>query len=173
MSTVLPNVLNHFNVYNDAEKLIGLNAEVELPELTMINDTLNGSGVLGEIEEPVIGQYESMATTLKWTVLSEEYFSLIDSTKPVQLTLRGAVQCTDKETGRTKFEKLKIVLRGKAKSVNLGTAEKGKKMEAEMEIETVYIKVVINDKTLFELDKLNFKYVINGEDKFEPIRACI
>ena len=30
---ILPEVINHYNIYNDAKRLIGVSGEVELPEL--------------------------------------------------------------------------------------------------------------------------------------------
>ena len=52
MSIIIPEVLNHYNVYDDrANKLIGVSGEIELPELEALNDTVEGAGVLGEIEE--------------------------------------------------------------------------------------------------------------------------
>lgn len=173
MSLQLPEVLNSFNLYNETEKLIGLTGEVELPELTMINDTLTGSGIMGEIEDPVTGQFESATMTFKWSCLHKDYFKLVNTTKPSQLTLRGSLQCLDTDTGYTDYYPVKIVVRGKAKTIKLGTAEKGKKMECETEIEVMYIKVVVNNETLLELDKLNFRYVLNGQDMLEKIRAQI
>ena len=173
MSLQLPEVLNHFNLYNETEKLIGLTGEVELPEFTMINDSLDGSGVLGEIEDPVTGQFESASMKFKWSCLHKDYFKLINTTRPSQLTLRASLQCIDTGTGYTDYYPCKIVVRGKAKTVNLGSAEKGKKMECETEIEVMYIKVVVANKTLFELDKLNFVYVLNGVDMLEKIRAQV
>jgi hypothetical protein len=169
----LPEVLNTFNLYSDAEKLIGQDGEITLPELTMINDTLNGSGVLGEIEDPVTGQFESAQVGIKWTCLNHAYFTLMNTTKPVTLTLRASIQCMDKDTGFTDYYPCKIVVRGKAKTINLGKAEKGKKMECETEMEVIYIKVVLDGETLLELDKLNFKYILNGEDMLQKIRGQI
>ena len=169
----LPEVLNHFNLYNEAEKMIGQDGEIELPELSMINDTLSGSGVLGEIEDPVTGQFESASIKIKWACLHRDYFKLVNTSKPVQLTLRASLQCMDTETGYTDYYPCKIVTRGKAKTINLGSMEKGKKMECETEIEIVYIKVVVDKETLLELDKLNFVYVLNNEDMLEKIRAQI
>ena len=68
---------------------------------------------------------------------------------------------------------MRIVVRGKAKKMSLGKAEPGKKMECETEIEIMYIKVELNKEVLMELDKLNFKYVLNGVDMMEKIRAQI
>lgn len=169
---VIPEVLNHFNVYNDlAKKLIGISGELELPEMEAITDTLEGSGVLGEIEDPVTGQFSSMKMKIPFAVLYEDMFSIMNTTKPPQLTLRASMQCMDPSTGETGYYPVKIVVRGKASTSNMGKVVKGKKMEPEVELEILYIKIQINNKTVLELDKLNFKYVLNGVDMLAKIRS--
>lgn len=168
---ILPEVLNHFNIYDDrAQKLIGVSGEIELPDLEAITDTLEGAGVLGEIEDPVTGQFTSAKIKIPFAVLYESYFSILDTTTPPQLTLRASMQCMDPTTGATDYYPIKIVLRGKATKSTLGKVVKGKKMEAEAEIEILYIKIQINDFVVLELDKLNFKFVLNGKDMLEKIR---
>ena len=79
---VLPEVLNNFNIYDDkAKKLIGVSGEVELPELEAITDTLEGCGVLGEIEDPVTGQFSSATIKIPFAVLYESLFSILNTTK--------------------------------------------------------------------------------------------
>ena len=169
---VIPEVLNHFNVYNDsAKKLIGISGELELPEMEAITDTLEGSGVLGEIEDPVTGQFSSMKMKIPFAVLYEDMFSIMNTTKPPQLTLRASMQCMDPSTGETGYYPVKIVVRGKASTSIMGKVVKGKKMEPEVELEILYIKIQINNKTVLELDKLNFKYVLNGVDMLAKIRS--
>lgn len=169
---VIPEVLNHFNVYNDsAKKLIGISGELELPEMEAITDTLEGSGVLGEIEDPVTGQFSSMKIKIPFAVLYEDMFSIMNTTSPPQLTLRASMQCMDPSTGETGYYPVKIVVRGKASTSNMGKVVKGKKMEPEVELEILYIKIQINNKTVLELDKLNFKYVLNGVDMLAKIRS--
>lgn len=169
---VIPEVLNHFNVYNDsAKRLIGISGELELPEMEAITDTLEGSGVLGEIEDPVTGQFSSMKMKIPFAVLYEDMFSIMNTTKPPQLTLRASMQCMDPSTGETGYYPVKIVVRGKASTSNMGKVVKGKKMEPEVELEILYIKIQINNKTVLELDKLNFKYVLNGVDMLAKIRS--
>ncbi|HCI73521.1 MAG TPA: phage tail protein [Lachnospiraceae bacterium] len=171
---MLPEVLNHFNIYSDAVgKLIGQDADIELPELKMLTETIGGAGVLGEFEDSVTGQYESAQMKIKWTCLHKNFFSLMNTTQPSMLTLRGSVQMMDTGTGCTDYYPVKIVVKGKAKTVNLGKFEKGKKMECETEIEILYIKILVDKETLFELDKLNFKFVLNGEDMLRKIRSQV
>ncbi len=169
---VLPEVLNNFNIYNDkAKKLIGVSGEVELPELEAITDTLEGCGVLGEIEDPVTGQFSSATIKIPFAVLYESLFSILNTTKPPQLTLRASMQCMDPSTGETDYYPVKIVVRGKAKTTTMGKVVKGKKMEAEVEMEILYIKVQINNKTAIELDKLNSVFILNGTDMLAKIRS--
>ena len=98
-------------------------------------------------------------------------FSTMTTTKPPQLTLRASMQCMDPSTGETGYYPVKIVVRGKASTSNMGKVVKGKKMEPEVELEILYIKIQINNKTVLELDKLNFKYVLNGVDMLAKIRS--
>ncbi len=173
MKTVIPEVINHFNIYNEAQKVIGISGEVELPKMEAITDTIEGAGVLGEIEDPVTGQFSSMQIKIPFSVLYDSTFNLMDTTKPPQLTLRGSMQCMDPSTGATDYYPIKIVIRGKAKNSTLGKVVKGKKMEPEIELEVLYIKVMINNKTVMELDKLNFKFVLNGKDMLAKIRKQV
>ena len=170
-SNILPEVINHFNIYDDsANKLVGVSGEVELPELEAITDTLEGSGVLGEIEDPVTGQFSSMTIKIPFAVLYEDMFKIVNTTNPPQLTLRGSEQCMDPSTGATDYYPIKIVLRGKAKTTSLGTLAKGTKGEPEVEMEVLYIKITVNEVTVIELDKLNYVFVLNDVDMLEKIR---
>ena len=168
---VIPEVLNHYNVYNDAaKKLIGISGEIELGDLEAITDTIEGAGVLGEIEDPVTGQFSSLKIKIPFSVLYEDLFSLMNTTKPPQLTLRASMQCMDPTTGETGYYPVKIVVRGKASKTGLGKVTKGKKGEPQIELEILYIKIMINNKTTLELDKLNFKFVLNGVDMLKKVR---
>jgi len=173
-NNIIPELLNHYNVYNDAaKKLIGISGEIELPDFEAMTDTIEGAGVLGEIEDPVTGQFSSMKMTIPFAVLYEDLFSLMNTTTPPQLTLRASMQCMDPTTGETGYYPVKIVVRGKASKTALGKVTKGKKGEPSIELELMYIMIQINNKTTVELDKLNFRFILNGVDLLEKIRSQI
>jgi len=90
MAAVLPEVLNHYNVYNEGQVLIGISGEVELPDFEAITDTIEGSGIIGTLEEPVTGQFDSMQIKIPFSVLYEDLFAILDTTTPPTLTLRGS-----------------------------------------------------------------------------------
>lgn len=169
---IIPEVMNNYNVYDDrARKMIGISGEVELPELEAITDTVEAAGILGEVEDPVTGQFASTKIKIPFSNLYEDIFNLMDTTNPPQLTLRGSMQVMNSATGGTDYVPVKIVVRGKATTSSLGKLVKGKKGEPEIELEILYIKVMINNKTTLELDKLNFVFVVNGKDMLAKVRS--
>jgi P2 family phage contractile tail tube protein len=171
---VIPEVLNHYNVYDEnAKKLIGVSGEIELGELEAITDTIEGAGIIGEIEDPVTGQFSSLKIKIPFSVLYEDIFKLMNTTKPPMLVLRSSMQCMDPTTGETGYYPVRIAVRGKASNTNLGKITKGKKGEPEIELEVLYIKISINNKITFELDKLNFKFKLNGVDMLAKIRKQV
>ena len=168
----IPELLNNYNVYNDAaKKLIGVSGEVELPDFEAITETLEGAGVMGEIEDAATGQFAAMSIKIPFSVLYEDMFTLVNPAKGTQVTLRGSMQVMDPTTAATDYQPVKVVIRGKCKKHSSGKIVKGKKMDASVELEILYIKIEVNNKSVIELDKLNFKYCVNGEDLLKKIRS--
>lgn len=172
IGNMVPELINAYNVYLSG-RLLGVSGEVELPELEALTETIEAAGVLGEIEAPATGHFGSTKTKIPFAILHEDVFKLVDTTKALELTLRGSEQFQDKRTGNTEDIPVKIVLRGKATTSTLGTLAKGKKGEPEIEIESFYIKVEVNGSVVLELDKLNFKFVVDGKDLMAKIRKNI
>lgn len=169
---IIPEVINNYNIYDDkARKMIGISGEVELPELEAITDTVEAAGILGEVENPVTGQFASAKIKIPFSNLYEDIFNLMDTTNPPQLTLRGSMQVMNSATGGTDYVPVKIVVRGKATTSSLGKFVKGKKGEPEIELEILYLKVMINNKTTLELDKLNSVFAVNGKDMLAKVRS--
>ena len=100
MASIIPEVLNHFNIYNGANALVGVSGEVELPELEAITDTVEGTGVLGEIEDPVTGQFSSATIKIPFAVLYSDMFSIVNTTEPPLLTLRGSMHGSKDRSNR-------------------------------------------------------------------------
>lgn len=170
----LPEVINNFNVYDDsAKRLIGISGEVELPNFEAMTETLSGSGILGEYDDPVTGHFSSMTLKIPFSNLWINLYDLMNTTRPPQLTLRGSMQVTDTDTNITDYQPVKIVLRGKCKTTESGKVDAGKKMESSVEMEIAYIRIQVAGVDLVELDKLNFKFLLNGVDMMAKIRSQI
>lgn len=168
----VPEGVNEYNVYQDGNKMIGLTAEVTLPEINQKTATVEGPGIKGEIDSPTIGQFESMEMSLKFRTLYSSATDLMNPTKTQNLTLRAAQQVYDRSGGYA-FKSLRIVVAGRTKKYNPGTVKRGESMDAEVTLELTYIKIEVDGETIVEIDKLNDKYIVHGEDLLAAINAMI
>jgi P2 family phage contractile tail tube protein len=160
-----------YRVYNDAKDLLGT-ADVQLPDLQSLSETVKGAGIAGEIDVPTMGMYASMQMSINWTTMNANLFFL---SKPMahQLTLRGAVQVYDAGAGTFSTVAQKVVVKAVPKKTSLGKLDTGAKQESGSEFEISYIKVWIDEKEVFELDKYNFICVIDGEDVLADTRKAL
>lgn len=168
---MIPSLINNYNVYNGANKLVGVSGETELPDFSSMTETLEGVGIGGEIDDVVTGQFESMSITIPFSNLYRSMAEIANVNDSVLLTLRGSEQVLDNATGATRFTPVRIVIRGKAKDINPGSFQKGKKMEGSVELEILYIKIEFDGEPQIELDKLNFIYKVLGRDLLAQVRA--
>ena len=89
----VPEKLINFKVYQDGNDLVGI-ADVQLPSLDAMTETVKGAGIAGEFDSPVLGHFGSMETVLNWRTLEKRNIMLAMQTG-VNLDLRGAQQIYD------------------------------------------------------------------------------
>ena len=121
----IPSKINAFNVYKDGPKetstvLVGLSDEVALPDFGSLTETLSGPGILGEIDDPTLGHFQSMEMEIPFRTMDSDLFTLCNDTSSVTLTLRGSIQYTEADSGATAFKPMRIVVRGKNKGLTGG-----------------------------------------------------
>lgn len=167
----MPEQTVSFRVYHNGTDLIGT-ATIELPELSYMTETISGSGVAGEIENPTIGITESMTTTLTFTSITDESFNALDWTQNQLYECYASVQVSDNSNAglRTTVE-YRVNVTGRAKTFPLGTLETGKKHENELELETTRLEVLLNGTERLLIDKLAFIHRVNGTDLLATVRA--
>ena len=66
-----------FMVYWQGKTFLGM-AKLDLPEIQYITETLNGAGLAGEIESPVIGLTQSMSCTFNFLSATHPPFASLD-----------------------------------------------------------------------------------------------
>ena len=101
--------------------------------------------------------------------MSAEMFDLFTPTKPVKLTLRGAIQISGNDG--IEYQQLRIVVCGKPKKITGGTLKAGSAMSSGITIEVTYFMVEIAGKSVLELDKLNSVFKVNGVDLLADVRS--
>lgn len=163
-------LLNRFNAYRRGKELIGIAGEINLPEVTQLTDTLDGAGVGGNMDVPVIGLVDNMEIEIGFLSLCEDIFSVMDPKEAADLTLNGAIQGMDGGTGAVGFKELSVSVRGIVKKFTPGQMKSGSKMGSSVTLGLSYYKIVLGGKTMLEIDKLNGVYVINGKDVLKEVR---
>ena len=166
----IPGVINNFNLYNNGTALVGLTGEVALPDFEGITETLSGPGILGEIDEVIIGQFGSMVLEIPFRILDEDAFNLMSPVTSLNLTLRASEQYTVKSTGNIDYKGMRVVVRGRQKKLKGGTVKLGGTMDAAVTVEIAYIMIELDGKPKIELDKINGVYNVNGVDLLAKIR---
>ncbi|CAJ1003878.1 phage major tail tube protein [Brevibacillus aydinogluensis] len=169
MSDQLSAILNDFNAYLNGTEYLGV-ADVDLPDLESMSETISGAGIAGEIDSPILGHFASMTVTINWRVLERANFKL--ARQEVQhIDFRGSIQRIDKKTGTYEQVPVKVTVRGIPKNTPLGSLSKGSTMDNSNELEVVYLKVMHDGETVVEIDKFNYVCVIDGVDYLAKVRS--
>ena len=166
----VPEIINNFNAYHNGNVLIGVSGSIALPSFEAITEEVSGAGILGTYETGVVGYYSSMQQEVPFRVLDSDIFSLMNPGELVDLTFRASSQSTVKSTGAIDYTGMRIVERGRFKSFTPGTLELGKKMDATVTLELLYILVEVSGSTMLEYDKLNSVFIVNGQDLLRKVR---
>ena len=119
MSKNIPTKINNYNVYNEGEKLLGVGDELTLPDFEATSETVSGAGILGEIDDPTIGHFGNMQLEIPFRTLDKEATNMMDQTRAVQLTIRGAAQEID-SAGNIVPKSIRVVVRGRAAKMTGG-----------------------------------------------------
>ena len=168
----IPEKLNDYNLYNDAEKLVGVEAECELPSFEATTTKISGPGILGEVESPNIGHFGSLKLPITFRTVSRDSGKLLEP-KSQTIPLRADQGSYDVSQGKINHQKLKVVARGIPVKFEPGKLKAGESTGTKVELEVYYIKIECEGITLVELDKFNSIYIVNGTDYLAEVRENI
>lgn len=170
--SIIPEKLNDYRVFVNALPDLRGVADLQLPSLDAMTETVSGAGIAGEYESANLGHFQSMKLTLNWRMITDE---LLEFLKPetLQVDCRLANQEYDPTAGKHKFKPNRVVVKGNVTKNDLGKAEKGSPYDGSTEIEVIYMKLEREGKVLVELDKINYIYIVNGKDYMADIRKAL
>ncbi len=163
-------LVNRFTAYKGGKELIGVAGELTLPDTTNLTDTMEGAGTGGSMDVPVVGLIEELEMEIGFMSLCNDIFSIMDPTEAVSLTVNGAIQGTEAGTGAVGYVPISISVRGLLKKFTPGVIKAGAKMSSSVTLGLSYYKIVLDGKTMLEIDRLNGVFVINGKDILKEVR---
>lgn len=159
-----------YRIYHKGSDFLGV-ATIELPQVQQMTETLSGSGIAGEIENPTIGITQSMTAKLSFTSITQEVFKALNWTETALWECYSALQVSDDATSVRDSIPYQINFLGRAKSFPLGSLEQGKKHGNEVEMEITRLEVLLDGKEKLMIDKLAFIYRVDGTDLLQQVRS--
>lgn len=169
MPEPIPDKLINFKVFLGGNDLLGL-ADVDLPSIEMMTETVTGAGIAGELETPVIGHTTPITLSLSWRTVTKS-FARLAAPEPHQLDLRGAMQFLAAEVMVTVPVRVTVIT--VPKKAELGKMATGKAMETQSELAVSYLKMWVDGEEKIEIDKLNYIYIVDGVDYLAPVRTAL
>jgi len=162
--SMVPDKLINYRAYSDTGLLLGT-VDVELPKIKMRQEELSGSGIAGVINTPCIGQFDAMPMKIKFRALTHRVIALA-SPRAHHMEFRGSVQFHESGSGLMVPRPIRVVVRALPDELSLGKLEAGKAMDTELSFELTYLAVFIDELPRLEIDKLNHRWLINGDDPY-------
>ena len=167
MANQIPERLINFRAFLEGETLIGV-ADVELPKLESMKETVSGAGIAGEVESPVLGHFAAMSTTIKFRAITPDAVGKLATPAAHLLDFRGSQQV--QEAGAFKTVPVRVTVKATPMSVNLGKFEVGKATDTADEFSVSYLKLYVDGKEIVEVDPYNFIAKFNGVDMLAGVR---
>ena len=164
----IPDKLVQFYVFDSDNLMVGV-ADLTLPDLDYMSETVKGAGIGGEIDIPIIGSLKSMTTTITWRSLVEETAMFLEP-KGHTFYAKGSVQEFDGDNHDYRQIPLKITERVIPKNFKMGKMDPGTSIGSSSDFEVLYLKLEIDGKTMYEIDKTNSIFRINGVDYLAAVR---
>ena len=172
---VLGNKVINYNVYHKVEKKLSKvddTTSYKRPSFEYLTDSMKGAGIMGEIDFPAFAQFGAMSVEIALKRTNPKVVAML--TPGVhELEIRWAIDEMDTATGQTRTIANKDILRVLTKSLDTGSIEPNAANENKYAAEVLYINHIQNGRSLFEIDKLNYSYKINGKDYAARIRGAL
>ena len=144
-------------------RLLSDAASITLPEISLLTETIKGIGINGEIDLPTYGQLGAMEVEISNNNLSRETVRTFGQ-KTQHLEHRWASQDIATVSGETKVIGKKAIMKLIPKRLSLGSIESNKAEEASTKFECIYLKYVVGNDVLIEIDKMNDRFIVDGVD---------
>ena len=169
----IPERLNDFRVYDgeDASVLLGM-ADVTMPTISAMTETISGAGSAGEINSVVQGHFSSMQLPINWNSVTDKQMKLAAPEKHV-IDVRGALEGWDNTTGKKVITPVRVFVEGVPTETAIGTYGKAQATGGTTVLELTYIKVQLDGTDVIEIDKYNYVCKVNGEDKLSDVRKAL
>lgn len=163
--------LTDYAVFLNGRQKLGI-ADVTLPNIKFMSDTIKGAGISGEVDMPTMGMTCSMELTITWRVINSDLTELM-APRAHDLELRGAQAHYDSATGEIHQLPVVVKVRVIPKTLELGKFDTSATVGSSNAMECVYIKVTYDGETKIEIDKFARVFNVGGTDYYAEVKAAL
>lgn len=142
------------------------------PEIAMMSDGISGSGIMGEIDLPTIGQIDSMEIEVALNKTNERAIAMF-APGAHTMEVRWATNVLNTSTGSSAVQANKEIIKYLPKTLSLGDIENNETNEGTLTGEVLTYQYIIDGKTVIKIDKLNNVFIVNGTDYSSAIRSAL
>ena len=165
---MIPQTLSNLNLFVDGVSFQGDVPSLTLPKLTLKMEEHRGGGMDAPVELDMgMEKQEANFTTTGVRRESLKFFGLADGTA-FNGTFRGAYKGL-----KGKVTPVIVTLRGTLKEVDMGDWKPGDKAEIKHSIGLTYYKLEVDGRTVYEIDPIGMRRVINGVDQLAAQRSAL
>lgn len=161
----------NYRVYDNGNDLLGM-ADVQLPSIEYLSESIKGAGIAGEFDAPTMGHFAPMALTINWRTIDKEQLAL-SGISGKKLDLRAAIQAYNASTGEYVIKALRVVVIGTPKKADLGKLVVAGTSDASTELSVSYLKVELDGVKLIEIDIFNYIGFIDGKDWLADVKKAL
>ncbi|QBZ91125.1 phage major tail tube protein [Pseudomonas viciae] len=166
--SMIPETLANLNLFADGVSFQGDVPSLTLPKLTLKMEEHRGGGMDAPVELDMgMEKQEANFTTTGVRRESLKFFGLADGTA-FNGTFRGAYKGL-----KGKVTPVIVTLRGTLKEVDMGDWKPGDKAEIKHSIGLTYYKLEVDGRTVYEIDPIGMRRVINGVDQLAAQRSAL
>ena len=142
------------------------------PDVEVMTDTISGAGIAGEIDMPTLGQLSAMEIEIGFKRANKKAVELFGQ-KTQEIESRWVTDVLDTSGAKISTCANKDIIKAIPKKLSLGNVETNSTNDSSVTLEVVYIKHIQDGETLFEIDKLNNVFIVNGVDYAKQIREAL
>lgn len=163
-----------FRATDESNKLVLIDnsADLQLPSIEKMTDTIKGAGILGEIDAPTYGQIASMVFSVNHRADNGQY-SMLARQGPIKAEISWVNDIFNSADAQIGLQTSKVFLTMLNKKFDMGKIEVNAGADGSSEFEVLYLRKLVNGKEVLLIDKLNNKFVVNGIDYMDSLRAAL
>lgn len=158
-------------IYEDGNEYLGI-ADVTLPDIGYLTQTISGAGIAGNIDTAVIGHIEAMKMSMSFRTTTRECIRLTEP-RMHTIDIRVAQQEEDTVTRQIKVTSVKHVMVIMPTGYKSGKLSPASPSNGSGDYSVRVWKTYIDGKPVLEVDPANYKFVVNGIDYLAEVRAAL